>query len=89
MMYIHYCQHCNRIHMLNGHKTNCPKCNSKLAELQIQYLDYVYMNCNDRTAFTKKCADPRQLSNLSTTYRMFKYSKWYKEQHSITESSIS
>ena len=84
-MYIHYCQRCNRIHMLNGHKVNCPKCNTTLTELRIPYIDYVYMDGNDRIAFTKKCADPRQLSKLSTTYRMFKYSKWYKEQHSLTQ----
>ena len=35
MMYIHYCRHCKRIHMLNGHKKYCPACRGHLNELKI------------------------------------------------------
>lgn len=79
MMYIHYCQQCNRIHMLNGHKVFCPRCNSELAELRIPYLDYVNLDKPARQALTNRCSDPRQLQHLKTTYRMFKYSKWYHD----------
>lgn len=37
MMYIHYCTHCDRIHMLNGHKTSCPACGQPLKELSVSF----------------------------------------------------
>lgn len=79
MMYMHYCRACHRTHLLNGHKQFCPKCNEPLTELRISYMDYVNMDMEEREAFKERCADERQLAELSTTYRMFKYSKWYKE----------
>lgn len=79
MMYMHYCRCCRRVHLLNGHKQFCPKCNEALAELRIPYMDYVSMDMQEREAFKEKCADEQQLAELSTTYRMFKYSKWYRE----------
>ena len=66
MMYMHYCKRCHRVFMLNGHKMICPKCTDPLTELQISYLDYVEL-------------DMSELGRLKTTYRMYKYSKWYKE----------
>ena len=39
------------------------------------------MNREERNRFITRCADEAQLSELSTTYRMYKYSKWYKELH--------
>ena len=83
MMYMHYCHNCNRIHMLNGHKTNCPKCSSSLTELQISYLEYVEMTVEERESFKSQCRNEKQLKSLSTTYRMHKYSKWYKEKPKI------
>lgn len=65
--------------MLNGHKMSCPRCEAPLTELQITYLDYTNMSRDERTAFTARLRDPERLSRLSTTYRMYKYSKWYKE----------
>ena len=79
MMYMHYCRCCRRTHLLNGHKQFCPKCNEPLTELRISYMDYVNMDMEEREAFKERCADEQQLAELSTTYRMFKYSKWYKE----------
>lgn len=81
MMYIHYCKQCNRIHMLNGHKINCPRCDSTLSELRISYLDYIHLDDKARKTLIVKCSDPHQLAHLTTTYRMFKYSKWYRESH--------
>lgn len=79
MMYMHYCKRCHRVFMLNGHKMICPKCTDPLTELQISYLDYVELDMAEREAFKTACADEAQLSRLKTTYRMYKYSKWYKE----------
>lgn len=65
--------------MLNGHKMSCPRCESPLVELQIPYLEYTNMSKEERAAFTLRLRDPERLAKLSTTYRMYKYSKWYKE----------
>ncbi len=79
MMYMHYCKSCHRVYMLNGHKQQCPKCHKVFLELKISYMDYVTMNQEERIQFCNCCADEEQLQTLSTTYRMYKYSKWYKE----------
>ena len=50
-----------------------------LAELRISYLDYIDLNLEQRASFLKSCADESQLCKLKTNYRMYKYSKWYKE----------
>lgn len=44
-------------------------------------MEYVSMDMDERNAFKERCADEAQLKELSTTYRMYKYSKWYKELH--------
>lgn len=67
--------------MLNGHKMYCPKCTDSLTELQISYLDYVNLDMSAREHFKDACANEDQLHKLKTTYRMYKYSKWYKELH--------
>lgn len=79
MMYIHYCAACNRIHMLNGHKQHCPRCEQQLAELKIDYLTYASYDDEKRSELLLACAKPEQLEQLKTTYRMYKYSKWYKQ----------
>lgn len=48
MMYIHYCQTCFRLHILNGHKKRCPACQKSLTELTLPYLTYVEMNYCER-----------------------------------------
>lgn len=48
MMYIHYCKTCLRLHILNGHKTCCPACQSSLDELKLPYLSYVEMDYTER-----------------------------------------
>lgn len=88
MMYMHYCKRCQKVHMLNGHKMSCPRCNAPLTELQISYLDYTDMSKEERTAFEVRLKDFEYLSKLSTTYRMYKYSKWYKELTSQTSDNI-
>ncbi len=79
MMYLHFCKNCNRIHMLNGHKMTCPKCDSSLKELQMSYLDYISLDQTERDLFIELCNDDNSLNEISTTYRMYKYSKWYRK----------
>ena len=67
--------------MLNGHKRSCPNCNESITELKISYMDYAAMDREQRNLFLSRLADDVQLQDLSTTYRMYKYSKWYKELH--------
>ncbi|MDE6949348.1 MAG: hypothetical protein K2P64_00260 [Lachnospiraceae bacterium] len=74
--------------MLNGHKMSCPRCEASLVELQISYLDYTNMSKEERAAFTARLRDPERLAKLSTTYRMYKYSKWYKELQDQTSCHI-
>lgn len=79
MMYLHYCKRCQRIHLLNGHKMFCPKCDSKLSELRISYLDFAEMDREERESLRRDCQDDTLLAKLTTNYRMYKYSKWYKK----------
>lgn len=79
MMYLHYCKRCQRVHILNGHKQICPRCQHVVKELKLSYLDYVAMDESQRTSLHDSCSDDEQLKKLSVTYRMYKYSKWYKE----------
>ena len=79
MMYMHYCKRCHRVYMLNGHKQKCPKCHEAITELKLSYMDYVAMDQEARQQFGNCCSDEEQLQELSTTYRMYKYSKWYKD----------
>ena len=80
MMYIHYCKNCSRFHILNGHKQECPACDGQLMEMQIPYLEFVELSTYERNLLQEMCLDERNLKELSTTYRMYKYSKWYRER---------
>ena len=88
MMYMHYCRSCHRVHMLNGHKMTCPKCSNALTELRIPYMKYVEMDVEERAAFKELCQDEEHLKELSTTYRMYKYSKWYRELQNSENTGI-
>ena len=83
MMYIHFCKNCNRLHILNGHKLVCPACDASLAELKMPYMEYIQMSPKEREELLLKCQDEAVLKSLSTKYRMYKYSKWYKKQMGI------
>lgn len=78
MMYLHFCKNCSRIHILNGHKMTCPKCQLPLKELQMSYLEYLSLSPTERQLFLELCNDEAYLHEISTTYRMYKYSKWYR-----------
>ena len=66
----------------------CPKCTDPLTELQISYLDYVDLDMEQRQAFKDTCADDEKLRQLKTSYRMYKYSKWYKELQAQNEANL-
>lgn len=87
MMYVHFCQTCKRIYTLNGHKMLCPRCGLALTELQISYLDYISFPPAERECFKESCNDREILHKISTTYRMYKYSKWYRSLQIINENS--
>ena len=55
MMYIHYCTHCDRIHMLNGHKTSCAACGQPLKELSVSFLEFTNMDAQERDLYQEKC----------------------------------
>ena len=78
MMYIHFCNHCSRFHILNGHKQICPACGKPLTEMRRPYMDFVNMSPNERENLAAQCKNESTLEKLSTTYRMYKYSKWYR-----------
>lgn len=80
MMYIHYCKKCSRFHMLNGHKRDCPACDSPLHEMKMTYMEFVELSTHERKLLLETCKNEEALKELSTTYRMYKYSKWYRNQ---------
>ena len=80
MMYIHFCKNCSRFHMLNGHKQICPACLGPLSEMRMPYMDYVNMSASQRETLADECRNEDTMKKLSTTYRMYKYSKWYRNQ---------
>lgn len=86
MMYVHFCKICKRIHILNGHKMTCPKCSQPLTELQISYLEYTALTNIERTELVELCSNQDTLHKISTTYRMYKYSKWYRNLQIINEN---
>lgn len=91
MMYIHYCRHCKRIHMLNGHKKYCPACRGHLNELKISYLKYVNLAPADRRAFRDRLGDPAELAACTADVRRaYDYAKWLqltsKVEHSHSQN---
>ncbi|MDE6421441.1 MAG: hypothetical protein K2K87_13100 [Lachnospiraceae bacterium] len=89
MMYVHYCKRCSRIHMLNGHKMYCPKCEQPLTELRIPYMEYVSMDREERELFRRDWQNETVLEQLSAHYRMYKYSKWYKKLQEANRAAQS
>lgn len=85
MIYVHFCNICKRIYLLNGHKMSCPKCNSALTELKVTYSEYISMNSSQREEFLTLCTQGDKIPK--TTYRMYKYSKWYRNLQIINQDS--
>lgn len=89
MMYVHFCKTCDRFHLLNGHKLNCPACSGTLYEMRMPYMEYVNMSADERKQLIEECHDTDTLQCLSTTYRMYRYSKWYRRQMQQDTSVLS
>jgi hypothetical protein len=71
--------------MLNGHKRKCNACKNDITELNIHYMEYVQMNKECRQDFLNKLSDKNTLKELEFKYRMYKYTKWYKELQNNNE----
>lgn len=80
MMYIHFCSKCSRFHILNGHKMTCPACHNPLTEMRMPYMEYINMSLSERENLLNQCRNEETLKKLSNTYRMYKYSKWYRDR---------
>lgn len=68
MLYLHFCSLCNRIHILSGHRTQCPACDNELAELSVPYEKYIKYNPDERKTLLIQCTDSHALNNLRTAY---------------------
>lgn len=68
MLYLHYCAPCRRIHILSGHRINCPACDATLAELKVAYTTYITWDTDERARYLEHCHDPASLAGLSTFY---------------------
>lgn len=87
MMYIHYCRHCQHIHILNGHKLYCPRCCGHLTELKTSYIKYVNMDRDARRALCDRCSDPKQLPLLTASpKKTYDYAKWLQLSVSKVEN---
>lgn len=87
MMYIHYCRHCQRIHILNGHKNYCPRCCGHLSELKISYMKYVNLSRDERLLLKKRCSDPKELALLTASpKKTHEYAKWLQLSASNVEN---
>ncbi len=62
MLYLHFCFHCNRLHLLSGHRTYCPACDTVLQELSVSYEQYIRMNALQRKNLLQQCSDSYQLN---------------------------
>ena len=89
MMYIHYCKYCRRIHILNGHKLYCPACSGKLSELNISYMKYVNLTREERHALKEKCADEKNLRELSVEYRRRNGRQWFQSSDPARPASVT
>lgn len=51
MIYIHYCDHCSKFHMLNGHKIVCPICGHNTVEAKIAFTDFAKLSEEERELY--------------------------------------
>ncbi len=68
MLYLHFCSLCNRIHILSGHRRQCPACDNELVELSVPYEKYIKYTPNERKALLLQCTDSHSLIDLRTEY---------------------
>lgn len=68
MLYLHFCSLCSRIHILSGHRIQCPACDNRLSELSIPYEKYIKYNPSEREALLKECSNPHSLNKIELSY---------------------
>lgn len=66
MLYLHFCQCCERIHILSGHRKQCPACDSLLTELSVPYEHYIHLNRDERMNLQHQCNNTQSLNELKT-----------------------
>lgn len=55
MLYLHFCSLCQRIHILSGHRKQCPACAEQLLELSVSYEKYIRYTLSEREVLLRKC----------------------------------
>ncbi len=55
MLYLHFCSFCQRIHILSGHRKQCPACDSALFEVPISYEQYINASLSERDRLKYIC----------------------------------
>lgn len=68
MLYLHFCSPCERIHILSGHRTKCPACDSNITELSVTYEKYMQLSRIQRKSLLEQCADPSALNLICNIY---------------------
>lgn len=66
MLYLHFCPKCNRIHILSGHRKQCPACDNCITELSVSYKTYVEYSAKQRILLLKECGQSYALQKLRT-----------------------
>lgn len=81
MMYIHYCNNCNKIFILNGHKQECPRCALPIQELKLSFKEYSTMLPPERESFRRRLTEPAFLNANTTYYRFAKHTKRFQKEY--------
>lgn len=68
MLYLHFCSKCNRIHILSGHRKQCPACDNRLSELSISYEKYIKYTLAEREVLLSNCINPLSLHKIELSY---------------------
>lgn len=68
MLYLHFCSKCNRIHILSGHRKQCPACDNRLSELSVSYEKYIKYSLSEREILLSNCINPLSLNKIALSY---------------------
>lgn len=79
MMYIHYCENCETIFILNGHKQECPKCAGMICELKITFEEYSALLPTNRELLRRRLTDADFRNRNITHYRFAKHTKRFQK----------
>ena len=79
MMYLHFCEKCSQIFILNGHQQECIKCGSPLTELKLSYQAYTNYPPEQRMMLIDSLKNPEELAHQKRNYRFSKHTKRYQE----------